>query len=353
MSEPNQQGLRNIRRALLSVSDKTGLVEFARALGRFGVELLSTGGTAKALREAGIEVRDVSEVTGFPEMLDGRVKTLHPRVHGGLLAVRDNREHMSALGEHGIEPIDLVVINLYPFQQTIAREGTTLAEAIEQIDIGGPAMVRSAAKNYTDVAVVTSPAMYERVLSEMEAHAGALTLKTRAYFAAQAFGSTAHYDVAIWAYLQRSGFGDETKSTLRANSSGGIGAGATGYPEVPVGSLEDLPDPPDLAQWSLRKAADLRYGENPHQSAAIYATGARGGVGAAELLSGKEMSYNNSSAITTRRPARSSSTRIRRASARARRRKSLTGSPLPPILSRPSAASSLSTGRLTRRQRAR
>ncbi|HEY0099276.1 MAG TPA: bifunctional phosphoribosylaminoimidazolecarboxamide formyltransferase/IMP cyclohydrolase [Pyrinomonadaceae bacterium] len=293
MPEQNPDGLRNIRRALLSVSDKTNLVEFARALSRFGVELLSTGGTAKALREAGVEVRDVSEVTGFPEMLDGRVKTLHPRIHGGLLAVRDNHEHMSALGEHGIEPIDMVVINLYPFRQTIAREGVTLAEAIEQIDIGGPAMVRSAAKNYTDVAVVTSPEMYERVLSELEEHKGALTLNTRAHFAAQAFGSTAHYDAAIWAYLQRTGFGDDPASTSHAQPGGGIGAGAAGYPDAPSRSLEDLRDAPDLAQWSLRKTADLRYGENPHQSAALYATGASGGIGAAEILSGKEMSYNN------------------------------------------------------------
>jgi phosphoribosylaminoimidazolecarboxamide formyltransferase/IMP cyclohydrolase len=293
MTEQNQAGLRNIRRALLSVSDKTGLIEFAHALRRFNVELLSTGGTAKALREAGIEVRDVSEVTGFPEMLDGRVKTLHPRIHGGLLAVRDNREHMNALGEHGIEPIDLVVINLYPFEQTIAREGVTLAEAIEQIDIGGPAMVRSAAKNYTDVAVVTSPEMYEQVLREMEEHRGALTLKTRAHFAAQAFGNTTRYDAAIWSYLQREGFTGETRLTPHGDNSGSIGSGAGGYPDVPVRSLEDVQDPPDFAQWTLRKTADLRYGENPHQAAAIYATGARAGVGAAEILSGKEMSYNN------------------------------------------------------------
>ena len=294
MSEHNQHGLRNIRRALLSVSDKTGLIEFARALQRrFNVELLSTGGTAKALREMGIEVRDVSEVTGFPEMLDGRVKTLHPRIHGGLLAVRDNPKHMSALDEHGIEGIDMVVINLYPFEQTIARAGVTLAEAIEQIDIGGPAMVRSAAKNYTDVAVVTSPEMYERVLSEMEEHKGALTLKTRAHFAGQAFVSTTRYDAAIWSYLQRAGFEDEMESTPRANISGGIGSGGGTYPEMPVRSLEDVQDPPDFAQWTLRKTADLRYGENPHQAAALYTTGARGGVGAAEILSGKEMSYNN------------------------------------------------------------
>src|SRR5205085_12582982 len=156
MTEQNDKGSRRIKRALLSVSDKTGLVEFARALSGFEVELLSTGGTARVLREAGLQVRDVADVTGFPEMLDGRVKTLHPRIHGGLLAVRNNPAHMAALNEHQIEPIDLVVINLYPFEQTIAREGVTLAEAIEQIDIGGPAMIRSAAKNHNDVTVVVS-----------------------------------------------------------------------------------------------------------------------------------------------------------------------------------------------------
>src|SRR5713226_1592405 len=149
----NQPGLVKIRRALISVSDKTGVGEFARALRNFGVEIISTGGTAKTLRDAGIEVRDVSNVTGFPEMMDGRIKTLHPKIHGALLALRDNPEHQAAMNEHGIEPIDMVVINLYPFEQTIAREGVTLAEAIEQIDIGGPAMIRSAAKNYRDIAV--------------------------------------------------------------------------------------------------------------------------------------------------------------------------------------------------------
>ncbi len=171
MNAPNKEGLRTIRRALLSVSDKSGLIDFARALAGFGVEILSTGGTAKALREAGLEVRDVSDVTGFPEMLDGRVKTLHPRVHGGILAVRDNEEHARSMAEHGIEPIDMVVVNLYPFEQTVAREGVTLEEAVEQIDIGGPAMVRSSAKNYRDVAVVTGPDMYAEVMHELEADA--------------------------------------------------------------------------------------------------------------------------------------------------------------------------------------
>src|SRR5436305_12458547 len=160
-------GLRKIRRALISVSDKTGIIEFARELRRFDVEIISTGGTAKTLREAGIEVRDISDVTGFPEMMDGRIKTLHPRIHGGLLALRDNEEHLAAMREHGIEPIDMVVVNLYPFEQTIAREGVTLEEAIEQIDIGGPAMIRSAAKNFKDVAVVLLPHYYGKIIEEL------------------------------------------------------------------------------------------------------------------------------------------------------------------------------------------
>src|SRR5947209_8787401 len=187
MAEQKTEGLRHIRRALLSVSDKSGLVEFARALRGFGVELLSTGGTAKALRDAGIEVRDVADVTGFPEMLDGRVKTLHPRIHGGILAVRERPEHARALEEHRIEPIDMVVINLYPFEQTIAREGVTLEEAVEQIDIGGPAMVRSAAKNFKDVAVVVSPTEYPDVLAQLQKNGGALDLAMRRKLAVRAF----------------------------------------------------------------------------------------------------------------------------------------------------------------------
>src|SRR5216684_3083141 len=167
MTETNNQGLVKIRRALISVSDKTGIVDFARELKRFGVEIISTGGTAKTLRDAGLEIRDVSEVTGFPEMMDGRIKTLHPRIHGGLLALRDNPKHVAAMREHAIEPIDMVVVNLYPFEETIARDGVTLEEAIEQIDIGGPAMIRSAAKNFRRVAVVTDPSNYEFILYEM------------------------------------------------------------------------------------------------------------------------------------------------------------------------------------------
>src|SRR2546427_9574022 len=179
MTETKTHGLVKIRRALISVSDKTGIVEFARELKRFGVEIISTGGTAKTLRDAGFEVRDVSDVTGFPEMMDGRIKTLHPKIHGALLSVRDNPEHQAAMREHNIEPIDMVVINLYPFEETIAREGVTLEEAIEQIDIGGPAMIRSAAKNFKDVAVVVSPGDYEALIDGLQRQGGALNVDER------------------------------------------------------------------------------------------------------------------------------------------------------------------------------
>jgi phosphoribosylaminoimidazolecarboxamide formyltransferase/IMP cyclohydrolase len=295
MIERDEQGLRRVRRALLSVWDKSGLVEFARELRGFGVELLSTGGTAKALRDAGLEVRDVSDVTGFPEMLDGRVKTLHPRIHGGLLAVRDDAAHMAALAEHGIEQIDLVVINLYPFEQTVAREGTTLEEAIEQIDIGGPAVIRSAAKNHRDVAVVVSPADYETVLAELREHDGATSLRLRSRLALRAFQRTSAYDMTISAYL--STFGHNQPRAHRdapgiAAGTGGFAATFSSKTPMPT-SIEDAQTPPARAQWTLAKKQDLRYGENPHQQAALYETGARRGVGAAELLSGKEMSYNN------------------------------------------------------------
>jgi phosphoribosylaminoimidazolecarboxamide formyltransferase/IMP cyclohydrolase len=291
MSEQVEPGLRGITRALLSVSDKTGLVEFARALRGFGVELLSTGGTAAALREAGVEVRDVSDVTGFPEMLDGRVKTLHPRIHGGLLAVRDDAAHMSALSEHGIEPIDMVVINLYPFEQTIAREGVTLEAAIEQIDIGGPAMIRSASKNYKDVAVIVTPDTYSEVLKEMRANDGALTVETRARLARTAFMRTAMYDMQIASYLskeQAKNAGSAAFETSRGFARGGGG----GNHEI-LQSIEGLQEPPDRLGFLLHKKLDLRYGENPHQKAALYGTSAQDGIGKAEMLSGKEMSYNN------------------------------------------------------------
>lgn len=258
MTEKSDLLLRRIRRALISVSDKTGITDFARALGRFDVEIISTGGTARTLRDAGIAVRDISELTGFPEMMDGRVKTLHPRVHGGLLAIRDNPEHVAALQQHGIQPIDLVVVNLYPFAETIKREGVTREEAIEQIDIGGPAMVRSAAKNARDVAVVVAAAQYSEVINELNEHDGALSLDTRNRLAQKAFEQTAQYDLMVSSYL--------------AGSNGPL---------------------PESLTWTMKKIGDLRYGENPHQKAALYRTSAGSGIANAEVLSGKEMSFNN------------------------------------------------------------
>jgi phosphoribosylaminoimidazolecarboxamide formyltransferase/IMP cyclohydrolase len=284
MTEQNTEGLRHIRRALLSVSDKSGLVEFARSLSGFGVELLSTGGTAGALREAGVEVRDVSDVTGFPEMLDGRVKTLHPRIHGGILAARERPEHLRALEEHRIEPIDMVVVNLYPFEQTIVREGVTLAEAVEQIDIGGPAMVRSAAKNFRDVAVVVSPKMYPNLLDEMTRTGGALSLATRSKLARNAFSRTSIYDSSISRYL----------------SANAAPAGFEQKVADAVAMLDELvaAETRPNALWpafdlKLKKISDLRYGENPHQDAALYGLGEDGGIAQAEVLGGKEMSFNN------------------------------------------------------------
>jgi phosphoribosylaminoimidazolecarboxamide formyltransferase/IMP cyclohydrolase len=257
--------LRKIRRALISVSDKTGIVEFAAALGGFGVEIISTGGTAAALREAGLTVTDVAEVTGFPEMMDGRVKTLHPKIHGAFLALRDNTEHVASMNEHGIEPIDLVAVNLYPFEQIIGKEGVTLEEAVENIDIGGPAMIRSAAKNWRDVAVVTDPAKYGDVINEMTANEGSISLETRQRLATDAYTRTAKYDSAISTYLTR----------RQASEPGAV---ATGFPGT-IGI-------------DLNKTADLRYGENPHQKAALY-TDNEAGIANAEQLHGKEMSFNN------------------------------------------------------------
>jgi phosphoribosylaminoimidazolecarboxamide formyltransferase/IMP cyclohydrolase len=295
MSEHNPERLKHIRRALLSVSDKTGLVDFARALQGFGVEILSTGGTAKALREAGVEVRDVSDVTGFPEMLDGRVKTLHPRIHGGILAVRDNPEHARALEAHGIGPIDMVVINLYPFEQTVARTGVTLAEAVEQIDIGGPAMVRSAAKNFNDVAVVISPASYPKIVGELKESSGAISQDTRERLAREAFAQTSAYDSAIVGYLSsRPGRPlnfDQTKDESQCLRSA-FTITEFSKPEGIESALESQGTYPTPVSLLLDKQSDLRYGENPHQRAALYSTG-EGGVARAELLGGKEMSFNN------------------------------------------------------------
>jgi phosphoribosylaminoimidazolecarboxamide formyltransferase/IMP cyclohydrolase len=248
-----------IQRVLISVTDKAGVVAFARELHDLGAELISTGGTARLLRESGVPVRDVSEVTGFPEMLDGRVKTMHPNVTGGILAVRGKADHMQALAEHGIQPIDMVVVNLYAFEEAAARADASAAELIENIDIGGPTMIRSAAKNYQDVAVVVSPTDYADVVNEMQTHGGGLSPDTRWRLAQKAFRTTADYDRAISARLAR------------------------------VDRAEQLPADLDLRAG---KIMDLRYGENPHQSAALY--GRRGaGIAGAEQLHGKELSYNN------------------------------------------------------------
>jgi len=251
-----------IQRCLISVTDKRGLRDFARQLTEFGVEIISTGGTAGMLREAGLPVRDVSEVTGFPEMLDGRVKTIHPRILGGILAMRDKPDHRAALAEHGIAGIDLVVVNLYAFEDVAAREGASLAELIENIDIGGPTLIRAAAKNYQDVAVVVSPSDYPAVIEEMRQTGGELSLETRWRLAQNAFQLTAAYDRAISACLSR-----------------------IDLPERPV----ELPPVLDLR---LPKALSLRYGENPHQSAALYSN-LEGGIAGARQLHGKELSYNN------------------------------------------------------------
>jgi phosphoribosylaminoimidazolecarboxamide formyltransferase/IMP cyclohydrolase len=304
MTEDSEQGLRIIRRALISVSDKTGIVEFARALKNYGVEIISTGGTAKTLRDAGIEVRDVSDVTGFPEMMDGRIKTLHPKIHGGLLALRDNPEHIAAMREHDIEPIDMVVVNLYPFAETIRRPDVTQAEAIEQIDIGGPAMIRSAAKNWRDVSVIVLPKNYATVTDEMKEHDGSLSLATRGLLAREAFGQTAVYDGIVLAYLLR------TFPRKQDEARGiGIGSWGTAFGVNPQGISSSTSEPqvdseefsietfhgslPGSATWTISKAANLRYGENPHQIAALYKTAMRSGIANAELLSGKEMSFNN------------------------------------------------------------
>jgi phosphoribosylaminoimidazolecarboxamide formyltransferase/IMP cyclohydrolase len=300
MTEDSELQLVKIRRALISVSDKSGIVDFARELKRFGVEIISTGGTASALRDAGIEVRDVSDVTGFPEMMDGRIKTLHPKIHGALLGLRDNPQHMSAMHEHKIEPIDMVVVNLYPFEQTISLEAVTLEAAIEQIDIGGPAMIRSAAKNWKDVAVIVLPEDYHRVVEEVIKNNGSLTMAIRRKLAIAAFRETARYDMIVSAYLEQQERRSQTSSGID-HLTGGIGSSIGGHvssgrgpvdaQDVSIGTFHG--SLPSQAQWTISKTADLRYGENPHQLAAIYLTGSRAGLGNAALLSGKEMSFNN------------------------------------------------------------
>src|ERR1700742_454196 len=253
------ENTRRVTRALLSVSDKTGLIEFARALSGHGVELVSTGGTAKAIAAAGLKVKDVSELTGFPEMMDSRVKTLHPKVHGGLLAIRDNKEHAEAMKAHGIAAIDLLVVNLYPFEATVDK-GAGFEDCIENIDIGGPAMIRAAAKNHDDVAVVVEPQDYQAVLDELAANAGATTLTLRRRLAAKAYARPAAYDAAISNW-----FANELKT-----------------------------EAPDFRAFGGRLIQSLRYGENPHQTAAFYRMpDRRPGVATALQVQGKELSYNN------------------------------------------------------------
>src|ERR1039457_1797635 len=248
-----------ISRVLLSVTDKTGIVEFASGLAAMGAELISTGGTARLLRDAGIPVADVRDVTGFPEMLDGRVKTLHPTIAGGILAMRDNPAHMAAIQAHGIAPIDMVVVNLYRFEAVAAKAGAPLAELIENIDIGGPTMLRAAAKNYQDVAVVTAPEDYLTILEELHASGGELSLDTRWQLAKKVFRTTADYDAAISARLEQM----DSQAAL-----------------------------PKTLAIRAPKLMDLRYGENPHQAAALYGRPGQGIAGAAQLH-GKELSYNN------------------------------------------------------------
>lgn len=280
--------LRKIGRALISVSDKTGIADFARMLVSFGVEILSTGGTARALRDEGIEVTDVSDVTKFPEMMDGRVKTLHPMIHGAFLGLRDNPEHRQAMETHGIEPIDLVVVNLYPFERTIEREDVGLSEAVENIDIGGPAMIRSASKNWRDVAVVTDPRLYEHIADEMTQTGGSLSLETRARLAALAYTRTASYDLAISSYLAKQLSDDDLEFLEPFNPMKNLIFIETDDEEGEMtGEFEEF------TSIELAKVSDLRYGENPHQKAALYATSEPGGVANAEQLHGKEMSFNN------------------------------------------------------------
>ena len=250
-----------VRRALLSVADKSDLVPFARALVGHGAEIISTGGTARALADAGVPVTPIENVTGFPEMMDGRVKTLHPKVHGGLLGLRDNESHTAAMAEHGIEPIDLVCIDLYPFERTVSEPGVSEPEAVEQIDIGGPAMIRSGAKNFRSVAVVTGTRQYDRVVTELDANGGCTTLTLRSELAAAAFGRTGEYDAAIASWLGRR-----------------------------------LVEPfPEVLRLQYTKARELRYGENPHQTAALYRDPASIGptLVNARQLGGKPLSYNN------------------------------------------------------------
>ncbi|NQU94728.1 MAG: bifunctional phosphoribosylaminoimidazolecarboxamide formyltransferase/IMP cyclohydrolase [Candidatus Omnitrophica bacterium] len=256
-----------IKRALISVSDKTGLDDLVKTLNEFGVEMLSTGGTAKRIKDLGIPVKDVSEYTGFPEMMNGRVKTLHPKIHGGLLALRDNESHMGQAKEHKIEMIDMVIVNLYPFEKTVAKEGVKLEEAIENIDIGGPSMLRSAAKNHKSVAVITNPAKYPDIIKELKSSDGSLSEATINALAIEVFKRTSEYDSAIYSYLSKGAASEETAA----------------------GTF------PKQLNLTFEKVQDLRYGENPHQTAAFYKdpSSRESGICNARQLQGKELSFNN------------------------------------------------------------
>jgi phosphoribosylaminoimidazolecarboxamide formyltransferase/IMP cyclohydrolase len=267
----SSSSVKPIRRALLSVTDKTGLVDLARTLAGFGVDLISTGGTARTLRDAGLAVRDISDLTGFPEMLDGRVKTLHPRVHGGLLYIRGNAEHEAAVAAHEILPIDMVVVNLYAFEKTAAQPDVAFGHLIENIDIGGPSMVRSAAKNFEDVAIVTRVTDYPALIEELTSNHGSLTRETRWRLARQAFATTAAYDSAIAGTLDQ-------------------------IPAAPLPAEPANPTTnafPSTLRINMPLAQSLRYGENPHQRAALYSDGSGLGIAGATQLQGKELSFNN------------------------------------------------------------
>jgi phosphoribosylaminoimidazolecarboxamide formyltransferase/IMP cyclohydrolase len=289
-----------IQRAIVSVTDKTGVVEFARQLATLGVELLSTGGTARQLQSAGIAVREIGDWTGFPEMFDGRVKTLHPKVHGGILQVRGNESHRSAADRYGIAPIDMVVVNLYAFEQAAAKPATPLEELIENIDIGGPALIRSAAKNFRDVAVLTSPADYDDVAAELVRNQGELSLATRWRLAQRAFAATAAYDAAIASTLEAitlapAATGPDPASPNPSSVPGGGGAAAR---EGVAGETFEFRRAasdawPATLRLRCKQTLQLRYGENPHQRAAVYSDGSGVGVANGRQLQGKELSYNN------------------------------------------------------------
>ncbi|MEW6129069.1 MAG: bifunctional phosphoribosylaminoimidazolecarboxamide formyltransferase/IMP cyclohydrolase [Acidobacteriota bacterium] len=266
--------MNKVKRALISVSDKSGIVEFAGRLKNHSVEIISTGGTANLLRQSGIAVRDIADLTGFPEILGGRVKTLHPKVHGGILSIREDAEHQKQVSENAIEYIDMVVVNLYPFRETVAKAGVTAEEAIENIDIGGPSMIRSAAKNFHDVAVVTSSEDYNAIADELDKQDGSLSLQTRFGLAKKAFATTAKYDTAIASFLNDSMFLNDANETLTI--------------EKPIDEL------PATFTFFGNKEMNLRYGENPHQRAALYVTDSEEqGIARADKLQGKELSFNN------------------------------------------------------------